>query len=102
LHYLPAGVSVVMMFRITENAATLVYALTNDVDPSGQSGLRIIVDPVNNSLSMGIASAPALSDAVVSRGGARVFLSRPASDRLQHRTLRAELSADRSLFFLDD
>ena len=101
LRFPPATGSVVLMLRITEDAATLVCALTNESDRSGQSGLRIIVDPVNNSLSMGIASAPALADAVVSRGAARVFLSPSASYRLQRRTLRAELSADRSLFFLD-
>jgi hypothetical protein len=89
------------MLRIAEDAATLVCALTNAADRSGRSGLRIIVDPVNNSLSMGIASGPALADAVVSRGGARVFLSPPAARRLHKRTLRAELSTDRSLFFLD-
>lgn len=90
------------MLRITEDAATLVCALTNDADRSGRSGLRIIVDPVNNSLSMGIATAPALADAVVSRGDARVFLSPRAARRLHQRTLRAELSTARSLFFLDD
>jgi Fe-S cluster assembly iron-binding protein IscA len=90
------------MLQITEDAATLVRALTDDADRSGEAGLRIVVDPVNDSLSMAIASAPAASDAVVSRSAARVFLSPSAASRLDDRTLRAELSEDRSLFFLDN
>jgi hypothetical protein len=66
-----------------------------------EAGLRIMVDPVNDSLSMGIATAPAPEDAVIIRDGTRVFLSRSAGRRLHRRTLRAELSANRSLFFLD-
>jgi hypothetical protein len=89
------------MLRITEDAATLVCALTGDADRSGQSGLRIIVDPVHHSLSMGIASSPAPADEVISKNAARVFLSPSAAHRLRRRTLRAELSGDRSLFFLD-
>jgi Fe-S cluster assembly iron-binding protein IscA len=89
------------MFRITEDAATLVRTLTADAGRSGDAGLRIVVDPVNHSLSMTIASGPAASDAVVSRSAARVFLSPSAARRLDNRTLHAELSRDRALFFLD-
>jgi Fe-S cluster assembly iron-binding protein IscA len=89
------------MLRMTEDAATLVCALTDDANRSAQSGLRIIVDPIHHSLSMGIANSPTPGDEVVSKGSARVFLSPSAAQRLHRRTLRAELSADRSLFFLD-
>jgi Fe-S cluster assembly iron-binding protein IscA len=92
---------VVVMLIITEDAALLVRALTDDADRSYGSGLRIIVDPTHHSLSMGVASCPARGDTVVSHGTARVFLSPSAAHRLHRRTLRAELSADRSLFFLD-
>ena len=85
---------------MTEDAATLVCDLTNRANMSAEAGLRIVVDPINHSLSMGIASAPVLGDAVVSRGDARVFLSSSAARRLDHRTLEAELSPERSLFFL--
>jgi Fe-S cluster assembly iron-binding protein IscA len=90
------------MLRITEDAATLVTALTSAEDSSGQSGLRIVIDPVHRSLSMGIARCPQPADAVVSSGSARVFLAPSAAHRLRHRTLRAELTADRSVFFLDN
>jgi hypothetical protein len=89
------------MLRITEDAATLVCALTSHADDSGHSGLRIVVDPVHHSLSMGIASSPAPADTLVIKGAAQVFLSPSAAQRLRLRTLCAELSSDRSLFFLD-
>jgi Fe-S cluster assembly iron-binding protein IscA len=92
---------VVLMLRITEDAATLVTALTSAEDRSGHSGLRIIIDPVHHSLSMGIARRQP-DDAVISKGSARVFLAPSAAHRLRRRTLRAELSADRSVFFLDN
>jgi Fe-S cluster assembly iron-binding protein IscA len=89
------------MLRITEDAATLVRTLTSNAGRAGDAGLRVIVDPVNDSLSMGLSDAPAESDAVVSKDAALVFLSPSAAHRLDKRTLRAELSEDRSLFFLD-
>jgi iron-sulfur cluster assembly protein len=89
------------MLSITEDAATLIRTLTN-AEPSDQKGLRIIVDPVNHSLSMSIAGGPAPADAVVTNGDARVFLSSLAAHRLDGRTLRADISGDRSLFFLDN
>jgi iron-sulfur cluster assembly protein len=101
LRYLLVAANVVMMLRITDEAATLVRTVTSRADRSPQAGLRIIVDPVNHSLSMGIAAAPAPADAVVRRGAAQVFVSPSAADRLDGRTLRAELSEERYLFFLD-
>jgi Fe-S cluster assembly iron-binding protein IscA len=89
------------MLTITEDAATLVRSLTKDADGSRQAGLRIIVDPVHHSLSMGIADSPASADSVVVGYGARLFLSPLAAARLNSRTLRAEVSRARSVFFLD-
>lgn len=89
------------MLEMTADAARLVCDVTKRADSSTEAGLRIVVDPVNDSLSMAIATAPAPDDAVITRDGARVFLARSAARRLHQRTLRAELSADRSLFYLD-
>jgi Fe-S cluster assembly iron-binding protein IscA len=88
------------MLTVTEDATTLIRTLTRNADLSARSGLRIVVDPVHDSLSMSLASAPSTTDAVVGTGEARVFLSARASHRLDQRTLRAEISASRSLFFL--
>lgn len=89
------------MLEMTADAARLVCDVTNRTDSSAEAGLRIVVDPVHDSLSMGIATAPSPEDEVITRDGARLFLSRSAARRLHQRTLRAELSANRSLFFLD-
>jgi Fe-S cluster assembly iron-binding protein IscA len=90
------------MLRMTENAATLIDRLMQRAHSSSGAGLRIVVDPMKNSLSMGIAAAPRPDDAVVYRGVARIFLSPLAARRLQRRTLGAELTTGRSSFFLDD
>jgi Fe-S cluster assembly iron-binding protein IscA len=89
------------MLTITEDAATLVRTLTNDAELSEQAGLRIVVDPVNHSLSMRLAGTPGPTDAVVDGHGARVFLSPSAAHRLDERTLGAEITEQRALFFLD-
>ena len=67
------------MLRMTKDAATLVCDLTQQAQSSAAAGLRIVVDPVHHSLSMGIARAPSPDDAVITRDGARVFLSRPVA-----------------------
>lgn len=89
------------MLTITKNAATLIHALTDDARLSPAAGLRIIVDSDHHSLSMGLAEGPAPADSVVSKAGARVFLSPAAARRLDTRTLQADLTDDRSVFFLD-
>jgi len=89
------------VLTLTEDAATLVRSLTDRDGGTPSSGLRIAVDPDHHSLAMAIAPAPAPADEVVVSGGARLFLSQPAAARLDARTLHAEISSDRSLFFLD-
>jgi Fe-S cluster assembly iron-binding protein IscA len=90
------------MLSITKDAAVLVRTLTNHANSSPDAGLRIRIDPVHDSLSMGIVAEPAPTDAVVTRDEARVFLSPAAVQRLGDRTMRAEITDDRSLFFLDN
>lgn len=89
------------MLNVTDDAATLICTLTDDSGPVGTAGLRIVVDPVHHSLSMSVAHGPSPADAVIVNGAAQVFLSPTASRRLDKRTLRAEISRTRSLFYLD-
>jgi Fe-S cluster assembly iron-binding protein IscA len=89
------------MLSITRHAAKLVRTLTKRSNGSPDAGLRIRVDPLHDSLSMGIADAPAPADLVVTRDEARVFLSPKAAHRLGDRTMGAEITEDRSRFFLD-
>ena len=88
------------MLRITDDARTLICTLTTTKASADRSGLRIIVDPVHNSLSMSVAPCPEPADSVVTSGNARVFLSPSASRRLNRRTLQADISQHRSTFFL--
>jgi Fe-S cluster assembly iron-binding protein IscA len=89
------------LLTISDEAARLVRTLTHGADLPDDAGMRIVVDPRHNSLSMALATEPEPSDIVVGKQGARVFLTASASRRLQRRTLRAELTDSRKLFFLD-
>jgi hypothetical protein len=50
---------------------------------------------------MDVASAAEPRDVVVVSGGVNVFLSASAAERVTGGTLRAQLTDDRSAFFLD-
>ena len=89
------------MLVISDEAAQLVHALTGAADLPEQAGLRIVIDPTHNSLSMALATQPEPADIVVTSQGAHVFLTASASRRLQRRTLMADLTVSRTMFFLD-
>jgi Fe-S cluster assembly iron-binding protein IscA len=89
------------MLTLTKYAAALARTLTKRVNDRPGAGLRIVVDPVHDSLSMGIADAPASADVVIAKDDARVFLSPSAAHRLRNRTMGAEINEDRSVFFLE-
>ena len=88
------------MLKVTADAAQLARTLTHQGAARQHGGLRIVMNPDTNSLSMGIAHAPERSDAVIARDGALLFLSGPAAERLDGRTLCAEITTTRSVFFL--
>jgi len=89
------------MLKITSEAACLTRRLVREGSSPRQGGLRIVLNPVTDSLSMGLAPAPEPADAVVAQDGAMLFLSQPAAQRLENLTLRAEISTTKSVFFLD-
>jgi hypothetical protein len=89
------------VLTMTQDAADLVRALAQrDSLPAG-GGLRMVLNPTTHSLSMGLAAGPEHADAVISRDGAWLFLSRPAERRTHGRTLCAEITPARSTFYLD-
>lgn len=88
------------MLSISQDAATLVRTLTRDADLPDDAGVRIIIDPTHHSLSMDLARNPEPRDAIVTAHGAHVFLTQPVVERLERRTLRAEVTEARSLFFI--
>ena len=85
---------------LSPEAAALVRVLVQSADLPEGSGVRIIVDAQHRSLSMGLARRPEPQDDVISSDGARVFLSQPATGRLESRTLEAEVTDLRSVFYL--
>jgi hypothetical protein len=89
------------VLTFTADAAILVRRLIDATDLPDGSGMRIIVHPVHDSLSMDLAAFPHPEDALIATDGARLFLTGAASDRLRGSTLRAEISARRTAFFLD-
>ena len=88
------------MLTVTKGAATLIRELSHKAGASSRSGLRIVIDPLHDSLSMSLAAFPVPGDTVVASGDTLVFLSAAASQRLASRTLRADSTATRSSFFL--
>jgi Fe-S cluster assembly iron-binding protein IscA len=88
------------MLTVTSGAATLIRALSQKAGAPSPSGLRIVIDPRHDSLSMALAARPLPGDTVVASGSTCVFLSPAASQRLASRTLRADTTARRSSFFL--
>ena len=88
------------MLTVTKDAATLIRALSQKAGAPGRSGLRIVIDPLHNSLSMSLAACAAPGDKVVASGDTQVYLSSAASQRLSTRTLHADTTATRSSFFL--
>jgi Fe-S cluster assembly iron-binding protein IscA len=89
------------MLTISEDAATLIRRLTDVAAATDEAGLRIVVDSTHDSLSMDVVVAAEPLDVVVTSEGAKVFLSSSAAKRVTHGTLRAEITAGRSAFFLD-
>jgi Fe-S cluster assembly iron-binding protein IscA len=88
------------MLTVTKDAAALIRALSQKADAQSHSGLRIVIDPRHDSLSMSLAACATPGDKVVISGDMRVFLSSAASQRLATRTLHAQTTATRSSFFL--
>ena len=89
------------MLSISNDAARLVRTLAQDADLPDAGGMRIVIDPEHRSLSMGLARNPEPRDEVINVNGANVFLSPPASRRLERGTLKAAITEHRSQFFLD-
>jgi hypothetical protein len=89
------------LLTVTADATRLIRSLLPKADRNGRSGLRRVVDPEHNGLSMSLADQPSPTDDVVQGDVAQVFLSPSASRRLHKRTPQAATSGTRSSFFLD-
>jgi hypothetical protein len=86
---------------MSHDAACMVLSFAvRDVLPAG-SGLRISLNPVTDSLSMGMAHDAEPADEVVTRDGARLFLAAGAVRRTKGRRLCARITDGESTFYLD-
>jgi Fe-S cluster assembly iron-binding protein IscA len=88
------------MFDMTEEAATLVCALTSTADLGAGSGLRLTLDPTLGSLAMSLVAAPDTADDVFIRFDARVFVAPSAAGRLDAQVLDARSANRTPAFFL--
>lgn len=88
-------------FSVSKEAADLVLELIREAHLPAGAGLRIVIQPAHDSLSMSLARTAEKPESVVRGHGACVFLSRQAANRLHGKVLRAESTRHRSSFFLD-
>jgi hypothetical protein len=89
------------LIAMTEEAAHLVRTLSHHALLPERGGLRIVVNPMTRSLSMGLAAGPEHADAVIARDGALLFVCATAVERMHGRTLCAQLTPTGSAFFLE-
>ncbi|MFD1714386.1 HesB/IscA family protein [Amnibacterium flavum] len=89
------------MLTISENAATIIKGLVNQIELENDAGLRIGTKPDDaKGLGLAIAPAPNEGDQVVERDGSRVFLDPAAAPELTDKELDALIDGDTFRFSL--
>lgn len=87
------------MLTLTENAATAVKHLTDQV-PTDTAGLRIAqATAPNEGYAVTIAEAPVEGDTVVEESGARVFVDAVSTVQLGDRVLDAQIDENGGVGF---
>lgn len=88
------------MLTLTDDARTLVRALTDQADVTGSGGVRIAPAAAQGQLELSVTAEPQPGDEVVEDdGGARVFLEGQVAPLLSDSTLDAEVG-DQPQFLL--
>ncbi|GMA91308.1 hypothetical protein GCM10025869_18370 [Homoserinibacter gongjuensis] len=85
------------MLTLTENAGTVVSDLVARASETDTAGLRI--QQGENRFDIAIAEAPAPSEVVVERAGARVFMDAPVAQVLDEMTLDAVITPEGEIRF---
>lgn len=85
------------MLTLTENAGAVVSDLVSRSSDTDTAGLRI--QQGDNRFDIAIAEAPAPSEVVVERGGARVFMDAPVAQVLDEMTLDAIVTPEGDIRF---
>lgn len=87
------------MLTITDNAGLIVSDIVNRAVTTDTGGLRIVEAP-DEQFAVSVADAPAESDVVAERDGARVFMDQPVAEALSDKVLDARLGDDGGVQFL--
>lgn len=89
-----------IVLTLTDSATTEIRNLTvNNPEVPDDAGMRIAPTPDGTSLSLSLALVPGEDDAVLSEGGARVFLEPTAAQLLDDKTLHASTDAQGQVQF---
>lgn len=86
------------MLTLTDQAQTVVRALTQDPEAPESAGLRI--SPGNDGLELLLVAEPVPGDALIDDGGVRVFVEPEAAQLLDEQTLDAQIDDGEVNFFL--
>ena len=88
------------MLTLTENATTVVQAITEQNSQGDDAGLRISHEGSDqNALSVAPVEAPEPGDTVVENGPARVFLEETAATSLDDKVLDASVDGQGQVQF---
>ena len=77
------------MLTLTDNAGSVVSEVVSRVSDTDTAGLRILQG--QDRFDITVADAPAPSDVVVEKAGARVFMDAPVAQVLDEMTLDASV-----------
>ena len=86
------------MLTLTENASSVVTAITEQTVEAEDAGLRISQQDTD-SLNVQPAPSPQPGDQVIEQEGARVFVDETAAQMLDQMTLDAAVDTDGSVQF---
>jgi Fe-S cluster assembly iron-binding protein IscA len=88
------------MLTLTDTASTVVKEIVERSGGPVGSGLRIDSDGTSSTeFAVSIVPTPEAQDAVVERGGARVYLAEDAAQALDDKTLDAHVGEDGRVAF---
>lgn len=86
------------MLTLTDHAQTAVRALIQD--PQAPEGVGLRITPGNEGLELMLVAEQVAGDALITDGGARVFVEPQAAELLDEQTLDALVEDDKVNFFL--
>lgn len=92
------------MLRVTEEAATLLREVREQVDSSPQGGARLVPEPSPQGMGIriGFVQEPEGSDQVIEQSGMRVFVADELTEPLADKTLDTQATPEGTQLLLRD